>query len=384
MNSPEEELVTGRLRVNLGALRRNWRWLAEKAGNAETGAAVKANGYGLGLEEIGAALKQAGCRHFFTANTDEGIRLRRVAGDAEIFVLAGVSDENAPYFNESGLIPVLNSPRDIECWVRWCRRAGQRFDCAVHVDTGMNRLGLTAAEAMTFAGGNGGRNSIGICLLMSHLACADEPGNRKNGEQLALFEKIAGLFAGCRKSLANSAGLVLDQHYHFDLTRPGIALYGGAFSDQTGPLEPVAKLEGRILQIRQVKRNETVGYGGVAGADTDRTIAIAGLGYGDGILRSASGAGVPLRQVTGGGHGWTGGYKVPVVGRISMDMTAFDVTRVPAALLESRPWIEFIGENASLDDFANAAGTIAYEVLTGMGSRVSRRYENGPGVDSNG
>jgi alanine racemase len=219
---------------------------------------------------------------------------------------------------------------------------------------------------------------------MSHLACADETGNVKNSEQLTRFEKVAGFFPDCRKSLANSAGVVLGERYRFDLVRPGIALYGGAFSDLTGPLQPVAKLEGRILQIRQVKRNETVGYGGVAGAETDRTIAIAGLGYGDGILRSASGAGVPLRQVCDGGHGWAGGHKVSVVGRISMDTTAFDVTRVPAAKLEARPWIEFFGENATLDDFANAAGTIAYEVLTGMGSRVSRKYVNEAGVESDG
>lgn len=380
----DERLVNGRLTIDLHALTRNWNWLSKEAPNSEVGVALKADGYGLGSVRIGTALAQAGCKHFFMATPHEGIELRRVAGNAEIFILAGLTDRNAPHFSEASLTPVLNSLDDIDVWADWCRRSGQRRPCAIHIDTGMNRLGLTLEEAMHFLNNEEIRHSVTENLLMSHLACGDESDHAKNAEQLAAFSEIAAHFKGTRKSFSNSAGILLGNDYHHDICRAGIAVYGGEFSDLAGPLDPVAKLEGRILQIRNSNPGETVGYGGTHTLEKPTRIAIAGLGYGDGVHRAVSGSGVAMRELTGGAKGWIGGFEVPMVGRVSMDLTAFDVSHVPETVLNENSWIEFFGENAPLADFARAAGTIDYEVLTSMGSRVHRIYKEGTGNASDG
>ena len=380
----DERLVTGRLTIDLQVLVRNWKWLAAKAPNSAMGVSLKADGYGLGSPQIGKALALAGCRHFFTANPLEGTELRRVTDDAEIFILSGLTEKNAAHYNEASLTPVLNSLDDIEVWANWSRKSGQRQPCALHIDTGMNRLGLTPEEALQFLGNEEIRHSVTENLIISHLACADEADHSKNAEQLEVFDEVAAQFEGSRKSLANSAGIILGEEYQYDICRAGIAVYGGEFSNMAGPLEPVAKLEGRILQIRNSNPGETVGYGGTHTLQKDTRIAIAGLGYGDGIHRAVSGSGVAMRQLTGGAKGWIGGYEVPVVGRVSMDLTAFDVSHIPESILNENSWIEFFGENAPLADFAKAAGTIDYEVLTSMGSRVHRVYANPPGNAANG
>ena len=376
----DERLATGRVTIDLAAVRTNWRDMAARAPGAVTGAAVKADAYGLGIQAVTGALASEGCRHFFAATPDEGVRAREVAGDSEIFVLGGLTEDNAPFYREAALTPVLNDPGDAALWAEWCRRSGMRRPAALHVDTGMNRLGMTMAEARTFAERNAASHDVILVLVMSHLACGDDSSHPKNAEQRSAFGEIAGLFDGTRASLANSAGVFLGPDYHFDVTRPGIALYGGeAGAPGDNPMRPAVTFEGRILQLRHAKKGETVGYGASTTLTRDSAIAVAGVGYGDGVLRSASGSGVPMRQLCPGAAGWLAGtnghgWPVPILGRISMDLTAFDVTDVPEEARRAAQWIEIFGSNRPLDAFARAAGTIGYEGLTAMEHRVCVRY----------
>lgn len=377
-STADERLATGRLTIDLAALRQNWHDLARRSPGAATGASVKAQAYGLGMDAVARTLHEEGCRHFFAGTPAEGLSLRGAAGEAEIFVLCGLTMDAAPFYREAELTPVLNSRHEAEIWSQWCRRSGMRRPCAVHVDTGMNRLGMEMAQAVEFADANARDHLVTVVLVMSHLACADDRDHPKNREQLEAFKAVAARFPETRCSLANSAGVLLGRDYHFDITRPGIALYGGeAGAPGDNPMAPVVTLEGRILQVRAAKAAETVGYGATQALKRDSTIAIAGIGYGDGVLRAASGSGVPMRELRPGASGWLGGHAVPVVGRVSMDLTAFDVTDIPRAVLEQAEWVEFFGRHRPLDEFARAAGTIGYEVLTGLGHRVARRYVEG-------
>ena len=371
-------LATTRITIDLDALAANWRKLAALAPAAAAGAALKADAYGLGAPRAAAALLKAGCRHFFVATPAEGLELREAVPSAEIFVLGGVTRDAIPFLIEAGLTPVLNDASEIAIWADWCRLAGFRRPCALHVDTGMNRLGLRPDEAIALAGDPDRINSITPVLVMSHLACADQPGHDMNARQLARFREVAAHFAGVRASLANSAGIFLGPEYHFDITRPGISLYGGeAVGKVVNEMAPVVGFEGRILQVRRAAKGEIVGYGATVELQRDSLVAVVGAGYADGVLRAASGSGVPMRRLDAAASGWLAGHKVPVIGRISMDLTTYDVTDVPPTTLEKAKWIEFFGRNAALDDFARAAGTIGYEVLTRIGARASRVYTGG-------
>lgn len=353
--------AAARVTIDLAALADNWRKLAGLAPGSETSGVLKADAYGLGAIKIAKALAKAGCRTFFVACPQEGIALRKVVADARIFVLGGLSGESASDFAAHGLIPVLNHFGDLEIW-----RAYAALPCALHFDTGMNRLGFEAGDAARLSGN---RDGVEIVLVMSHLACGDVRGHAMNQAQLEKFGEIAQHFPAVKLSLANSSGVMLGAPRHFDLTRPGIALFGGAaMSGEPNLMTPVASLEARILQIRQAKKGETVGYNATQTLWRNTVIAVAGAGYADGILRSASG------KPGGGGFGWFAGYRVPVLGRISMDFTTFDVTDVPSHVLAASQWVEFFGKNAPLDDFSRACGTISYEVLTGMGARAERIY----------
>ena len=373
----DERLATAKVTIDLDALAANWQMLSRLDPRTETGAAVKANGYGVGLEPVTKTLSDAGCHIFFAANASEGIACRRAAPEAEIFVLAGLSEQNAPVYREADLTPVLHSVHDIEIWAGWANRTGLRRPCAIHVDTGMNRLGLTVEEAIAFAEDKKRKFSITPVLIMSHLACADDPDHPMTIVQKTRFEEVLARFPGIRGSLANSAAILQEKGLGYDVTRPGIALYGGeAIRDRTNPMRPVATLEGRILQLRKARKGETVGYGATAALERDSVLAIAGLGYGDGVCRSASGSGVPLRKILPGAKGFVAGREAAMIGRISMDLTAFDVTDVPKAELEKAQWVEFFGQNIPLDDFARAAGTIGYEALTGLSRRAAWFYRS--------
>ncbi|MFZ1815689.1 MAG: alanine racemase [Rhizobiaceae bacterium] len=372
-----ELIATSRLTVDVGAIVRNWQRLHAFVPRSAVAAVVKADAYGMGLEKTVVALAGAGCAHFFVATPDEGLQARKTAPGAEVFVLAGLTRANAPIYQEAGLIPVLNSLEDIVCWAERCRETGNRRPCALHVDTGMNRLGLTLDEAKTHAGDEKQRHSITPILIMSHLACADDPGDALTGGQVSRFEMVRALFPGTPASLANSAGTISGIGKGMELARPGIALYGAqAVNGTLSGMEPVAQFEARILQVRQVEKGEGVGYGAAFAAQRDSVIATIGAGYADGILRSASGSGVPLRQLSGGAEVWLAGYMVPIVGRVSMDSCALDVSNVPQAVLEKAEWVELFGHHIAVDAFAAAAGTIGYEALTGIGRRANRKYLN--------
>jgi alanine racemase len=363
------------LTIDLDALADNWRALAALSAPARCAAVVKADAYGLGIEAVVPALSAAGCTDFFVATLPEGIAARRGAPDARIFTLSvRVSAETAHALRDHDLIPVLNSQGDIACWESEGWRDGLQLPAALHVDTGMNRLGITPAEAARFAAENALTRAIHLPLVMSHLACPDEPDHPMNARQLESFQGVAALFAGSDSSLSSSAGIALGEAYRGALTRPGIALYGAApVPALAGRLRPVVTACARILQLRHAKAGETVGYGGAQRLERDSVLATVGAGYADGLARAASGAGVEARASgRPGAMGWIAGSLVPVVGRISMDLTVFDVTGAPH--VAEGDFIELFGANRPVEDFARAAGTIPYEVLTAMGRRYHREY----------
>ncbi len=364
-----------RLTVDLGALVENWRDMARRSGKARTSAVVKADAYGLGIEDVGETLYGAGARDFFVATADEGATLRLYAPEARIFVLSGIWPGLERRFFENDLVPVIASEEQLTFWMSVLSDYGD-YPCALQVDTGFNRLGLPMDDAIALADDVSRPASFAPVLVMSHLACGDDPTNAMNRQQLEAFRKVSAAFEGIEASLANSAGIFLGSDYHFDLTRPGIATYGGeAVPRMANPMRPVATAEARIIQTRSVKSGETVGYGRALQLTRDSRLAIVSAGYADGYMRSQSSGGVPLRQTgIAGGHGFIAGHKVPVAGRITMDLTIFDVTDLPENLARAGDYIELFGSNVSVDDAARAAGTIGYEMLTGMGLRHERRY----------
>ncbi|MBO0905799.1 alanine racemase [Jiella sonneratiae] len=367
-----------RVAIDLAALKANWRLVASLNAAGRTGAAVKADGYGLGAVRVAEALHEAGCRDFFVAWLEEGVELRAgldAAGatNARIHVLQGLELAEVPAFVAARLIPVLSNLADVAAWCEGLERAGAQAPAALQFETGMNRLGLELAEIPIVEAAVAG-GALDLRLIMSHLASADED-RRQTAAQLREFSAVCAHFPGVERSLANSCGAFLGPDYAFDLTRPGIALYGGrAGPASLGRLQPVATLTAAILQIRTARAGEAAGYGAAAKLARDTRIATVGLGYADGYLRAASGAGVPLRETRPGATAFVAGHRVPVLGRVSMDLTLLDVTDVPADLLEPGTRAEFFGPNVAIDDVADAAGTIAYELLTGLGRRVERVF----------
>ncbi len=360
--------AAGRLTVDLAALADNWRAMAMRAGTA-TAAVVKGDAYGLGIAEAVPALATAGCDTFFVALPEEGRRVRAAAPDATIYVLGGLIGGPDAYV-AAGLRPVLNSGAEVAEW-RAARTGGALPGAALHVDTGMNRLGLRPDEFGALAGDRNAVDALGLTLVMSHLACADSPAHPLNAAQLAAFREVRALLPGVPASLANSAGIFLGPDYAFDLVRPGVALYGGsAVNGPPNPMRPVVTLEARILQIRDVPAGETVGYGAAEAVSRPSRIAVVGVGYADGYLRRAG-----ATDARRGASGSLRGRTVPLVGRVSMDLMAFDVTEVPGAARGD--WIELLGPHIAIDDVAVAAETIGYELLTGLGRRYARTYVGG-------
>lgn len=379
----DPRIAGGRLTVDLDALVENYRLLQRQAAPARVAGVVKADAYGLGAARVGPALWRAGCRTFFVALPQEGIALRAVLPEAEIFVLNGTfGPEAAPAFAAHRLMPVIGSQADISCWEAfgWDDGATPR-PCAIHVDTGMNRLGLTVEEAQAFAADNALTGALTPRLVMSHLACGDDAEHPLNRQQAESFQAVSRVFTGVESSLSNSAGIFLGPDFSFDLARPGIALYGGQpFNGGENPMRPVATLEARVVQVRRAHAGQTASYGGHGKINRDAVIAVVSTGYADGYHRASSFAGVPLRQsVAAGGHGFIHGRRVPVLGRVTMDLTLFDVTGLGPEGVSVGDWIELFGENISVDEAATAAGTISYEMLTSLGRRYHRLYVGGDG-----
>lgn len=371
----EFDVAPARLTIDLGALADNWRDMAKRSGKARTAAVVKADAYGLGLEDCGITLYEAGARDFFVAVVQEGVTLRTYAPDARIYVLSGIWPGQEHLFYEHGLVPVLVSEEQLAFWMAVTAEHGEH-PCAIHVDTGFNRLGIPLEEAIAFAEDVSRPASFAPVLILSHLHSGDSPESNFNRVQLEAFRRIAEAFDGVPVSLAASGGVFLGPDYHFDLTRPGIAVYGGeAVNGNTNPMRPVVKAEARIIQIREAKAGETVSYGGTYKLSRDSRLAIVSAGYADGYLRSLSGSGVAVRDVIPkGAEGFIAGHRVPVAGRVTMDLTIFDVTDVPRNRIRAGDYIELFGPNMPLDDVARVAGTIGYELLTSLGLRYERRY----------
>ncbi|MEM6422331.1 MAG: alanine racemase [Pseudomonadota bacterium] len=339
------------LTIDLAAIASNWRALdALSPPEVETAAAVKADAYGLGIAEVAPVLAKAGAKTFFVALPREGIELRTVLGDAPvIYILGGYRPEDRAAFESATLRPVLNSLRQVRDWFG----AGPGSSAALQIDTGMNRLGLERAELESL-----GPLPQGVVLVMSHLACADDEMHGMNTAQRTAFEAMTAGMAVPR-SLAATGGTLMGRAMHFDMVRPGIGLYGGApFADAA----PVLRLEAPIIQIRDVAAGEVVGYGATWRARRPSRIATLSVGYADGILRHAGGA----------GHATLAGRRLPYAGRVSMDLITLDVTHCPEA--EEGAMVTLIGEGTALDTLAEAAGTIGYELLTRLGHRFARRY----------
>jgi alanine racemase len=371
----DERIAGGELVIDLDALKANYLALARASAPAVAAGVVKADAYGLGIDLVVPALVSAGCQRFFVAMPEEGFAVRRHAPEATIFVLTGLfSRDVAALYTEAELTPVLNSQRDVAIWEAHCGVIGRQAPCAVHVDTGMNRLGLTVAEALSLAAENSLTRALNIVLVMSHLACADEPEHPLNAAQLESFQRVREAFGEIESSLANSAGIFLGDAYRQSMTRPGIALYGGMPGLLPEPTAaPVVTLTARVVQVREVPAGQGVSYAATP-LTRDSILAVVSLGYADGFLRAGSGAGVPVRDVRPlGGSGFLHGRHVPIIGRVTMDLTIFDVTDLGIGKVQPGDSIELIGPNMPIDQVAAAAGTITYEVLTALGSRFHRR-----------
>ncbi len=362
------------LTIDLGALAANWRLLRDRAAPAECAAVVKADAYGLGIEHAVPALWTAGCRTFFVAHVGEARRLKAVAPDAIVYVLNGLLPGAAGAIHQSGLRPVLGSMAEIREWAALCDGAGHRLPAAIHVDTGMNRLGLSLAEVASLAA-NPLLGQFEPALLMSHLVSAEDSSDPVTERQVEAFATARASLPDMPGSLSNSSGLFLATPPVQDLARPGYALYGGnPVPGRPNPMNPVVRLEARIVQTREIEPGERVGYSGRWTANSARRLATISVGYADGYPRAAGGTDASRAAGLECGGALVGGALCPFVGRVSMDLIVLDVTDAPAA---GRDGIAvLIGDVLDLDEVGRRAGTIGYEILTGLGRRYERRYLN--------
>ena len=352
------------MRIDLSAIAANYRTMAARAAPAHCAAAVKANAYGLGLEPVVKTLTDAGCETFFVAHLSEAKQLRAVLPEAVIYVLGGLPPGMAENFAALNARPVLGTLEEIDEWRDFCR-ARPAPAAALHVDTGFNRLGLSLADVTLLKSNPDRLAGVEIALTMSHPACADTPDHRLNAAQLAAFEDARAALPAGPASLAGSGGIYLGPAYHFDLVRPGIALFGGAVGPHTG--QAVVRLDALVLQIRDVSAGEVIGYGATHTFAGDGRVALISLGYADGFFRCLGGE-APRGAV------YVGSHRAPIVGRVSMDLTAVDITGLAPGTLARGGLVEVIGPHQTVDDIARDAGTISYEILTRLGSRHTRLY----------
>lgn len=356
------------LTIDLDAIIANYRLLTEKSGKATCAAVVKADAYGLGMAKVAPALAAAGCSAFFVATIDEGIELRNILADVSIYILNGPAPDSAPVFAEHRLTPVLNSLGNIEAWTAYGDGRDAPLPAVIHVDTGMSRLGLSPREMEVLADKPERLANVKLAAVMSHLACADEPDHEMNRRQLTAFRRAPAQLPKAPASLANSSGIFLGADYCFDMTRPGAALYGiSPIKDNPNPMAQVVRLQGKILQIRDVDTPLTVGYGATCQVGRGGRIATVAAGYADGYLRSLSNRGC----------GFIGNYQAPVIGRVSMDIITLDVSEIPRDAARPGIMVDLIGPLCPVDEVARRAGTIGYEILTGLGARYHRVYCGG-------
>ena len=368
-SGPPAAEAGGVLTIDLAAIEANWKALARGAMPAECAAVIKADAYGCGIEPVGTILAKAGCRTFFVADLLEARRLRKVAPEPTVYVLNGLMPGTAETFADLHVRPVIGSLTELAEWDAFVATSGWQGGAALHVDTGMNRLGLSPDEAAALAP-RVRADVHGITLLMSHLVSAEEENNPLNDKQIKLFRDIRVLYRGTPSSLANSSGVFLGSAAHCDMIRPGAALFGiNPTPKRSNPMRPVVALRGRIVIVRDVKRGETVGYNAGWTTKRDAHIAIVAVGYADGYLRAASAS-----DARSGAEAIIAGQRCPLAGRVSMDLLAVDVTDLPAGAVKRGDMATLIGDGVSVDDFAARADTIGYEVLTSLGRRYHRIY----------
>ena len=368
-SGPAAAETGGTLTIDLAAIVANWQALTRQLLTVECAAVVKANAYGLGLKPVVAALADAGCKTFFVADIAEARIVRARAKDATIYVLHGFTLQCAEAFIELAARPVINSMTELAEWDTFVAGRAWQGGAALHVDTGMNRLGVSPEEAAALAPRVQTQNH-GIALLLSHLACADIPDHPLNARQLQLFRELRALYSGIPASLANSSGIFLGDATYFDLARPGAALYGiNPTPGRPNPMKSVIELTGRIVQIRAVVREQTIGYGATWTARRNSRIAVVALGYANGLLRAGS-----ADDEHPGGAAIVAGKRCPIVGRISMDLLMLDITDLADGAVRRGDFATLIGGELSIDEVAAAAGTIGYEVLTRLGMRCHLNY----------
>jgi len=362
--------ATGVLTIDLDAIVANWRKLEKTAVPAECAGVVKANAYGCGAAEVSKALAGAGCKTFFVATLDEARVVRAALPQVTIYALDGFFQNTGDAYAKANCRPVIGDLNELAEWDVFCRRSGWNGGAAIHIDTGMNRLGMTITEAQGIIPRiNAGDH--GITLVMSHLVSAELVNNQSNARQLTAFREIASHFTNVPASLSNSSGIYLGAQFQFDMVRPGAALYGvNPTPEADNPMQGVVELKARIIQVRSVERGETVGYGGTWTARRPTKLAIISAGYADGYFRAGS-----ANDGTRGAEVIVAGKRCPIAGRISMDLIAVDITDVPANAARRGHMVTLIGEGITVDELAHHFGTIGYEVLTSLGRRYARVYK---------
>jgi len=369
MSARQPLLAGALLTIDLGAICDNWRMLKARLAGAECAAVVKADAYGLGALRVAPALYEAGCRHFFVAHVHEAIALRPVLHpDSAVYVLHGPPPGAEPEFVVHDLVPVLNSLPQLAAWRELAGRLDRPLPAILQVDTGMARLGFSAPELDALAGDRTQLRGIDPRYVMSHLARAEDQANPANRAQLERFRAALARLPATRASFANSSGIFLGADYHFDLVRPGAALYGVApVAGVPNPMRPVIRLQGRVLQTRTIEAGTPVGYSHTWTATRRSRIATVAVGYADGYLRSLGNR----------GHVQFDHTPLPVVGNVSMDTILVDVTALGNNTIDEGSLIDIAGPGLGVDDIAGHAGTIGYEILTSLGNRYARSYLGG-------
>ena len=354
------------LTIDLGAIARNYCTLRERLGGVTCAGVVKGNAYGLGVAKIAPLLARQGCEKFFVANLDEAIELRGLLPGPFIAVLNGLLAGSEAIFTDHDLLPVLNDLAQIERWAAHSRSLNDKpLAAVIQLDTGMNRLGLPPSESRRLAAEPQRLDGLRLILVMSHLACAEDPDNPMNGSQRRTFDDLRALLPAAAASFANSAGVFLGADYHYDLGRPGVALYGvNPTPGHPNPMVEVVCLHSKIIQLRDVDRPQTVGYGASHRVAAKGRIATVPVGYADGYLRSL------------GDHAFAaiGDVRVPVVGRVSMDLITLDVSALAPDQALPGTTVQLIGGVCPIDELAALGGTMAYEILNRLGPRFQRRY----------
>ena len=354
------------LKIDLTALRHNYRLLRSQVGSAACGAAVKADAYGLGALRVSQALVEEGCRHLFVAHLEEAIALRaHIPDSVAIYVMHGSPIGYEAEFLEYHCIPVLNSAEQILAWRDLAETKQTKLPAVIQLDTGMSRMGLSGAEVLAWLADPDFIRGIQLQYLMSHLACAEDQQDPMNAQQLALFNRLRAQLPTCGATLANSSGVFLGKDFHFDLVRPGAALYGIApVAGQPNPMRAVAHLQGKILQTREIAAGTGVGYGLSWRSTQPSRIATVAVGYADGWLRALSNRGVVHID----------GIAAPMVGNVSMDTITIDVSHIPLNKTVPGALVDLISRDNTADQVAARAGTIGYEILTSLGLRYQREY----------